>query len=120
YEYATDNLLDLSHIEFLHVGTFAGRGVIFKGKHSVEQVGNQLQSNWWMPDVPAPAGFDRVLNSKIADHWLDMRWDAPASHYLQVGATLPGRPREEGAVMHQAHILTPSDVGEAHYFWSSV
>lgn len=26
YEYGTDNLLDLSHIEFVHKGTFAGQG----------------------------------------------------------------------------------------------
>lgn len=31
YEYGTDNLLDLSHIEFVHKGTFAGQGVIFAG-----------------------------------------------------------------------------------------
>ena len=35
YEYGTDNLLDLSHIEFVHRGTFAGQGVIFAGQHSV-------------------------------------------------------------------------------------
>lgn len=119
YEYATDNLLDLSHIEFLHTGSFAGNGVIFAGKHSVEQTGDRLRSNWWMPGVACPTGLDRILQTDIVDHWLDMRWDAPANMYLQVGATPPGEPREAGATFDQVHILTPADVGETYYFWSS-
>jgi vanillate O-demethylase monooxygenase subunit len=54
YEFGTDNLMDLSHIEFVHKGSFAGRGVIFAGEHSVVAEGNRLHSNWWMPGVPAP------------------------------------------------------------------
>lgn len=119
YEYGTDNLLDLSHIEFLHTGTFAGNGVIFGGRHSVEQDGNRLMSNWWMPNVQCPAGLDQILRMEKVDHWLDMRWDAPANLYLQIGATPPGQPREAGAVFEQAHMLTPADVDETHYFWSS-
>lgn len=119
YEYGTDNLLDLSHIEFVHTGTFAGNGVIFQGTHAVRQEGKQLYSDWWMPNVPCPAGLRRSIQSEMADHWLDMRWDAPSAMYLQIGATLPGEPREAGAVLHQAHILTPANVGETHYFWSS-
>lgn len=119
YEYGTDNLLDLSHIEFVHTGTFAGNGVIFQGQHSVVLEESQLHSNWWMPSVPCPAGFRAMLQSELADHWLDMRWDAPSAMYLQVGATLPGQPRAAGRVLHQAHILTPADRDTSHYFWSS-
>jgi phenylpropionate dioxygenase-like ring-hydroxylating dioxygenase large terminal subunit len=119
YEYGTDNLLDLSHIEFVHTGTFAGNGVIFQGQHEVVQAGRQLTSNWWMPCVPCPAGLRALLQADIADHWLDMRWDPPASMYLRIGATLPGQPREAGAEFHQAHILTPAGPGETHYFWSA-
>ena len=35
YEFCADNLMDLSHIEFVHKGTFAGDGVIFGGRHEV-------------------------------------------------------------------------------------
>jgi phenylpropionate dioxygenase-like ring-hydroxylating dioxygenase large terminal subunit len=33
YEFATDNLMDLSHIEFVHKGMFAGAGVILSLIH---------------------------------------------------------------------------------------
>ena len=119
YEYGTDNLLDLSHIEFLHTGTFAGNGVIFAGNHSVKQDGNRIRSDWWMPGVRCPIGLDQMLRAETIDHWLDMRWDAPANLYLQIGGTLPGEPRETGATLEQAHLLTPADEGETHYFWST-
>ncbi len=43
YEFGIDNLMDLSHIEFVHKGSFAGAGVIFAGKHEViERDGHDL------------------------------------------------------------------------------
>jgi phenylpropionate dioxygenase-like ring-hydroxylating dioxygenase large terminal subunit len=120
YEYGTDNLLDLSHIEFVHRGSFAGNGVIFAGKHSVHQDGDTLHSNWWMPDVAAPPHTVGVYERDMrTDHWLDMRWNAPASMLLEVGATAKGAPREQGVIVFQAHILTPETESTTHYFWET-
>ena len=120
YEFGTDNLMDLSHIEFVHKGSFAGAGVIFAGQHQVRQEGDTLHSDWWMPGVKAPGHTAGIYPPDlITDHWLEMRWDAPASMYLQIGATPRGEPREGGAIVHQAHILTPEADGTTHYFWAS-
>lgn len=120
YAYGTDNLLDLSHIEFVHKGTFAGQGVIFAGQHSVTLEGETLHSNWWMPDIAPPSVAQGVFppDAKV-DHWLDMRWNAPASMRLHVGVTPHGAPRDAGFEVPQAHILTPADEHTTHYFWSS-
>jgi vanillate O-demethylase monooxygenase subunit len=120
YEFGTDNLMDLSHIEFVHKGSFAGAGVIFAGRHEVKQEGDRLHSNWWMPDVPAPAHTFGIYEPTLrTDHWLDMRWDAPASMLLEIGATPIGRSREEGVVVRQAHVLTPETEATTHYFWAT-
>lgn len=120
YEYGTDNLLDLSHIEFVHKGTFAGQGVIFAGEHSVAVDGDTLHSNWFMPNIPPPSvAYGRYPPEAKVDHWLEMRWNAPASMRLLVGACLHGEPRDTGFEMPQAHILTPANEHETHYFWSS-
>ncbi len=121
YEYCTDNLMDLSHIEFVHKGTFAGDGVIFAGKHQVVEAGQTLHSNWWMPNVPAPMPTRAIFGERtLVDHWLDMRWNAPASMRLNLGATLPGQKREDGfAVGGQAHIVTPETKTTSHYFTAS-
>ncbi|MEY2927814.1 MAG: hypothetical protein RL367_2291 [Pseudomonadota bacterium] len=120
YEYGTDNLLDLSHIEFVHKGTFAGQGVIFAGSHSVEQVGDTLHSNWWMPGIAPPSvAQGHMPDDAVVDHWLEMRWNAPASMRLNVGVCPQGAPRSTGFEVPQAHILTPATPHETHYFWSS-
>jgi vanillate O-demethylase monooxygenase subunit len=92
--------------------------VIFAGKHEVIDEGATLHSNWWMPNVPAPLAVrDAFGAGTLTDHWLDMRWTAPASMRLDIGATLPGRPRAEGvAVGGQAHIVTPETATTCHYF----
>ncbi|QUD85932.1 aromatic ring-hydroxylating dioxygenase subunit alpha [Phenylobacterium montanum] len=120
FEFGVDNLMDLSHIEFVHKGSFAGAGVIFAGNHCIRQDGETLHSNWWMPDVPAPSHTTgRYPPDMRTDHWLDMRWNVPASMYLQIGAAPVGQPREAGVIVHQAHILTPETADTAHYFWAT-
>jgi nitrite reductase/ring-hydroxylating ferredoxin subunit len=120
YEYGTDNLMDLSHIEFVHKGTFAGQGVIFAGEHNVRQEGDTLHSDWWMPGIDPPGvAMGLVPPGDKVDHWLRMRWNAPAAMRLDVGATPAGAPEHEGFDLPQAHILTPANDHESHYFWSA-
>ena len=120
YEFGTDNLMDLSHIEFVHRGSFAGAGVIFAGTHEVRENEGTLHSNWWMPGVAAPGHTYGIYpRDMITDHWLDMRWQAPASMHLEIGATPPGAPREQGVIVQQAHILTPETESMSHYFWAT-
>jgi phenylpropionate dioxygenase-like ring-hydroxylating dioxygenase large terminal subunit len=120
YQYGVDNLMDLSHIEFVHKGTFAGAGVIFAGAHRAYEVGDALRSDWWMPNIPTPSMAAHAYPPDARmDHWLEMRWDAPASMRLDVGATLAGAPRAAGINIPQAHILTPADQRSSHYFWAT-
>jgi phenylpropionate dioxygenase-like ring-hydroxylating dioxygenase large terminal subunit len=120
YEFVTDNLMDLSHIEFVHKGSFAGAGVIFAGNHEVVEKQNSLRSNWWMPGVKAPPHTQGIYPpNMITDHWLDMRWNAPASMHLEIGATATGAARHAGIIVQQCHIVTPASATTAHYFWAS-
>ena len=120
YEFGTDNLMDLSHIEFVHKGSFAGRGVIFAGSHQVVADESTLNSNWWMPGVPAPGHtFGIYPPDMLTDHWLEMRWDPPASMLLEIGACPAGGERAGGVIVHQAHILTPETAATTHYFWAT-
>lgn len=120
YEYGTDNLLDLSHIEFVHKGTFAGQGVIFAGEHKVRVEGETIHSDWAMPNIRPPSvAYGRYRPDEKVDHWLEMRWDAPASMRLLIGACPHGQPRDTGFELPQAHILTPASAAETHYFWAS-
>jgi vanillate O-demethylase monooxygenase subunit len=86
----------------------------------VRQEGDALHSDWWMPDVAAPAHtFGVYPPEQRCDHWLDMRWNAPASMLLEIGATPRGETRSDGCIVWQAHILTPETETSAHYFWAT-
>jgi phenylpropionate dioxygenase-like ring-hydroxylating dioxygenase large terminal subunit len=120
YQYGTDNLLDLSHIEFVHRGTFAGQGVIFAGQHTVKTDGTTLHSNWFMPGISPPSVAQGGYGpDEMVDHWLEMRWNAPASMRLNIGVCPHGQSRDTGFELPQAHILTPASEHETHYFWAS-
>jgi vanillate O-demethylase monooxygenase subunit len=73
-----------------------------------------------MTDIPPPSvAYGHYPPDTRVDHWLEMRWNAPASMRLLIGACPHGEPRETGFELPQAHILTPASEHETHYFWSS-
>jgi phenylpropionate dioxygenase-like ring-hydroxylating dioxygenase large terminal subunit len=123
YQLITDNLMDLSHIEFVHTGTFGGAGVIFKGEHEVKPDGDAIWSNWWMPNIdPPPWAAGMSLQTKL-DHWLNMRWNAPATMMLETGICPAGSVARAVPMPmpseRDCHILTPETELSTHYFYTS-
>jgi phenylpropionate dioxygenase-like ring-hydroxylating dioxygenase large terminal subunit len=120
YELVTDNLMDLSHVGFVHAGGI-GSESIQNGKHQVFQTGTTIDSNRWCPDALAPPVWDALFGNygKSVDHWLDMRWDPPASMLLDVGIAPAGGARQGGIAMLGAHILTPQTESSTAYLWAS-
>jgi phenylpropionate dioxygenase-like ring-hydroxylating dioxygenase large terminal subunit len=118
YLLEADNLLDLSHIDFVHSGSI-GAGAMYEAGQTVTQSGTTINSDWWCPNVPCLPNFEPALraNGRPTDHWLDMRWDAPGVMKLDVGVTLAGQPRSEGVSVPQGHFLTPETSRTTHYFW---
>jgi phenylpropionate dioxygenase-like ring-hydroxylating dioxygenase large terminal subunit len=121
YQLVTDNLMDLSHVGFVHAGGL-GSAAIQSGQHEVFQSGTTIDSNRWCPDAPASPVWDALFGhyGKNVDHWLDMRWDAPASMLLDVGVAPAGNQRRNGITQWGAHILTPENESTTLYFWASV
>ena len=118
YELITDNLMDLSHAEFLHKGIL-GSDAIKRGQHELLQDGTTVWSNRWCPDGLAPPAWDHMFNDygKPVDHWLYMRWDAPCHMLLDVGVAPKGRPRNEGIWVYGTDILTPKNETSTYYYW---
>jgi vanillate O-demethylase monooxygenase subunit len=120
FELITDNLLDLSHVAYLHAGGIGGDAVK-DGEHSVVQMGTTVHSNRWCPNGRAAPTWAALFGGyqDPVDHWLNMRWDAPSTMLLDVGITPAGRPRSEGITVWGAHILTPETEISTHYFWAA-
>lgn len=121
YELMTDNLMDLTHAEFLHVTSFGVNGSIFAGAQSVVTEENgAIWNNWDMEGVQPPMWAEPMLaGAREVDQWLYMRWHAPASMALTVGLARTGTGRGEMVVpqMTNPHIITPETQGSSHYFY---
>jgi phenylpropionate dioxygenase-like ring-hydroxylating dioxygenase large terminal subunit len=121
YQLEIDNLLDLSHTQFVH-DNFHYSDAILGGQHEVRQVGQTVHSNLWCPDgEPSPLFAKRLPDAdptKPVDQWLDMRWDAPSNLRLDTGVTPSGEAREKGGQSYTAHIVTPETEFSSHYFFA--
>ncbi|MES2260898.1 MAG: aromatic ring-hydroxylating dioxygenase subunit alpha [Pseudomonadota bacterium] len=119
YVLETDNIMDLSHIEYLHPGTL-GSDAVKQAVTSVEQQGNTIVSRRQttaerMPDYLYQAmGFP---HGELVDRWIDVRWDAPASMLLDAGAVATGGTRAEGKSFPLPHLFAPETEKTTHYWF---
>ena len=120
YELISDNLMDLTHVEFVHEGIL-GSDAIKIGEHEITQSGTTMYSNRWCPNGLAPPAWDAMFGNygKPVDHWLYMRWDAPSHMLLDVGITPVGKSREDGIWIYGTDILTPKDETSTYYYWGA-
>jgi vanillate O-demethylase monooxygenase subunit len=120
YEMVSDNLLDLSHVHYLHQSTGASPVTDFsKFENRIQQDGNTVWSMLWQRDYepqPSLRTFWRSTSPR-GDGQGHVRWDPPALLLAQRGITEVGRPMEEGVQMPTAHLITPETEYSTHYFW---
>ncbi|HSV45598.1 MAG TPA: aromatic ring-hydroxylating dioxygenase subunit alpha [Ramlibacter sp.] len=117
-----DNILDLSHVDYLHPTTL-GSGAISRVRPVVsEPAASQVGISWISSGDVAPPAFDMHLRQQgqPTDQWTEVTWTAPSTLLLSTGATLAGEPRESGAVTLNLHLATPEVPGRCHYwYWST-
>ena len=118
YQLITDNLLDLSHVQFLHPGLRVANPV--RQRHEMKQVGETVWSYFWRDEGEAN-GLMKLLGwppERRGDSRAHMRWDAPCLMLLDVGMTGIGEAPEAGIAAPSAHLLTPETATSTHYFWA--
>lgn len=121
YELMNDNLMDLSHAEFIHVESFGTNGSLFGGKQTVVQdEDGAIWNKWDMPHAEPPGWAAPMLEPGArVDQWLHMRWHAPACMDLSIGMARQGTDRKELVVppLRNPHIVTPETPDSCHYFY---
>lgn len=120
YALMHDNLLDLSHLGYLHQSTIASGGIAEAVEVRDEGPG-WLRSARNMPDVTCPPIFAQFLNhSANVDRAFGMKWHMPAlhagfDHFHEVAAE-PCSGRFLGGI-RVFHAITPGKLDDAHYFF---
>jgi phenylpropionate dioxygenase-like ring-hydroxylating dioxygenase large terminal subunit len=108
YDLIVDNLLDFSHVSFLHDGILGNEGMA-SAEIKTSQDGDAVTVERSMPNVQAPEYFALLYRDDCqpVDIWNIVRWQPPSSLRLEVGVTAAGAPRQSGTGLYAAHMLTP-------------
>jgi phenylpropionate dioxygenase-like ring-hydroxylating dioxygenase large terminal subunit len=122
YQLLVDNILDLTHADYLHAGSL-GSGALTRSKAQVVDLGERsLGISWLSSGDQAPPAFDQHLREQgqPTDQWTEVTWSAPSVMLLCVGAALQGEGRERGVDTANLHLATPETPGRTHYwYWST-
>lgn len=120
YTLETDNIMDLSHIEFLHPGTLGGGGVS-SGETEVSQDGTTVWSKRMIRNQIVPEFIYRTFGIESGtplDRRVDVRWDPPASMLIFASFKPSAAPEDAFRGRRIANIFSPATETSTHYWYA--
>jgi len=119
-----DNLMDLSHLPYIHPKTIGGNPELhFKTKTETTRLPNAVRVQRRMPaSVPPPTYVDACGFTGLIDRWQEIEFE-PVLIRIHTGACDAGTgayegKRDHGFSMKGFHGITPETDRTTHYFWS--
>ena len=124
YQLVIDNLLDLSHLAYVHASTVGSPELADQARVSSEVTNTGVNVSRWTLDVPpAPtyAQFGRVVGN--VDRWQLTHFVAPSTLVIRNGSAKAGTGAETGHGEERwefivCHGVTPETDGVTNYFWA--
>ncbi len=118
YELMSDNILDLSHIEFLHPSL--GTPAVSSAKVTVRQLANTVIATRVMRDEILPSGLGYVYRSgeRKVERTMEVVWRAPANLALSVTIDQPENQEFPQTGSQSLHFFTPQNGQSTHYFYT--
>ncbi|HUI12863.1 MAG TPA: aromatic ring-hydroxylating dioxygenase subunit alpha, partial [Xanthobacteraceae bacterium] len=123
WQLVVDNLLDLTHLAFVHETTIGNMALVEHAAVKVERAPNHVLVTRWIIDQPAPPTFVKVGKfTGNVDRWQIIDYTPPAFLRLDVGSTPTGTGAPEGRrvggiSMRNLNAITPETETSSHYFW---
>lgn len=123
YRLVIDNLLDLTHLAYVHGTTIGNAAVAEKAQVSFELGEEDVQVARWTLDAPPPPTYVRMVPFKgNVDRWQLIHWTPPAFVRLYTGAAdagtgAPQGNRVGGLGFRNLNAMTPETARTTHYFW---
>lgn len=122
YELVTDNLLDLSHVNYVHSDTI-GSDEVVEFPIKTERALNSVTMSRLMPDVPPPP-FHKVAGGfkGNVDRWMIVEASLPCYIDVDVGSAEVGSGvlegnRPQGIAYHALNVPTPETETTTHFFY---
>ena len=118
YQLMTDNILDLSHIEFLH--PTLGTEAVSRAKVEVTQNGDRIVTTRRMIDECLPEGLAKVYRTggERVNRTMSVEWHAAANLVLTVTVEPADGSKRWQTGSQSLHLFTPETWGTTHYFYS--
>ncbi len=120
YELMSDNIMDLSHVDFLHA-TSLGSGVMSTVKPAINQVGNCVSARWeTFSSNPAPI-YKKFIpeTDALVDQVVEVKWHPPCHMELTSSVTSGTASRTKLLLSQAIHVMTPETETSTHYFYAS-
>jgi vanillate O-demethylase monooxygenase subunit len=123
WQLIVDNLLDLTHLAFVHETTIGNMALVEHAAVKVQRSHDNVVVTRWIIDQPAPPTFVKVGKfTGNVDRWQIIDYVPPAFLRLDVGATptgtgAPEGRRVNGIQMRNLNAITPETETTSHYFW---
>ena len=122
YQLMVDNLLDLSHIGFVHDTTIGSEESTRQHASGRQEIKGKTVSDYRLAvNVETPMAFTKMVPPDIrkVDFWLDMHHHTPSAFLHLFGVTPAGLARDEGAGFQGFHLLTPETGATTHYYYGA-
>ncbi|HPE30780.1 MAG TPA: aromatic ring-hydroxylating dioxygenase subunit alpha [Parvularculaceae bacterium] len=127
YLLVLDNLLDFSHLSFVHEKTLGGSKSIAEIRPKVEKTEKGVQLTRWYLNEPAFApylrGYERFDGA--IDRWNIYHLSTLSNHFsMSAGSAPAGTGAPDGTLhpqtmqFHSHQVITPEDENGTHYFWT--
>ncbi|HUK58264.1 MAG TPA: aromatic ring-hydroxylating dioxygenase subunit alpha [Stellaceae bacterium] len=116
-----DNLLDFTHVPYVHPGTLAGdpREAVVPIK--TERLNHGIRVGRWLIDVTPPPLFAAAggFTGKV-DRWQWATWLPPSIVFIDVGCAVTGTgapegDRSQGFSIWSSHLIAPESETSCHY-----
>jgi len=122
YRLLIDNLIDLSHIQFLHATTL-GASADVDAEIDFRRDNDKITVSRWVMDTPPAPMYAHALNTnENVDRWQNIHYTPPSHVVIDAGSAIAGTgarngDRSQGVETYSNHTLTPETERSTHYFW---
>jgi phenylpropionate dioxygenase-like ring-hydroxylating dioxygenase large terminal subunit len=128
YQLVVDNLMDLTHEEFVH-GSSIGQKELSESEFITTHDDTSVTVTRWMLNIDPPPFWKKNINDKFpgyegkVDRWQIIRFEAPSTICIDVGVAKAGTgapegDRSQGVNGFVMNTITPETARTCHYFWS--
>ena len=127
YRLVIDNLLDLTHLAYVHTSTIGGDpDAHTRAEFNLEPTLRGVKFIRWLLNSNPPPLYQKQAQFKgRVDRWMEFEYVAPASVLQFTGAidadtgAYDRGKREGGFALRIFHNVTPETADSCHYFWST-